>query len=168
MTSFFPDLNVWLALSDSGNSRAKGAWAWWQGLPSDCSLLFCRFTQLGLLRLLTNPSVMGDYAYTLQGGWAVYDRWLNDPRVQFHPEPRSLDAAFATPPSLSLINAPRNGSAIAISWHSPSNLAQRSSPSTAPSPPSRENITAASSSPATPPDINIYGFYRNTPLHLLR
>jgi len=31
---------------------------------------------------------------TVQGGWDIYDRWLSDPRVQFHPEPRNVDAAF--------------------------------------------------------------------------
>ncbi len=39
-------------------------------------------------------AVMGDYALTVQNGWMVYDRWLDDPRVQFHPEPRHLDGAF--------------------------------------------------------------------------
>ena len=94
MTSFFPDLNVWLALSDAGNSHAADAWRWLNQLPADTTLLFSRYTQLGLLRLLTNTAVMGDYAYTVQNGWRIYDRWLEDPRVQFHPEPRHIDAAF--------------------------------------------------------------------------
>jgi predicted nucleic acid-binding protein len=37
---------------------------------------------------------MGDYAHTVQSGWDIYDRWLTDPRVQFHPEPQHLDTAF--------------------------------------------------------------------------
>ena len=94
MTSFFPDLNVWLALSDAGNSNAHRAWRWLNELPADTTLLFSRYTQLGLLRLLTNTAVMGDYAHTVQNGWAMYDRWLNDPRVQFHAEPPHVDAAF--------------------------------------------------------------------------
>ena len=94
MTSYFPDLNVWLALSDSGNSHAADAWGWLDGLPQDCAFLFSRYTQLGLLRLLTNTAVMGDYAHTVERAWKVYDRWLSDPRVHFHSEPRSLDAVF--------------------------------------------------------------------------
>jgi toxin-antitoxin system PIN domain toxin len=94
MTSFFPDLNIWLALSDDGNSHAPDAWRWLNELPADTTLLFSRYTQLGLLRLLTNTAVMGDYAHTIQSGWRIYERWLDDPRVQFHPEPRQLDAAF--------------------------------------------------------------------------
>ncbi len=94
MISFFPDVNVWLALSVTGHLHHSEAWPWFTDLPDDATLLFSRYTQLGLLRLFTNSAVMGDYAHTVQSGWNVYDRWLGDPRVQFHPEPRSVDAAF--------------------------------------------------------------------------
>ena len=63
-------------------------------LPGDCKLIFSRYTQIGLLRLLTNASVMGDQTLTLRKAWNVYDRWLEDPRVEFYPEPRKLDAGF--------------------------------------------------------------------------
>src|ERR1700724_2580378 len=94
MTSFFPDLNVWLALSDTGHSHAANAWHWLNHLPGNSVLLFSRYTQIGLLRLLTNTAVMREYALTAQNAWTTYDRWLNDPRAQFHPEPWRLDAAF--------------------------------------------------------------------------
>ena len=94
MTLFFPDLNVWLALSDSGHIHSTGAWKWMKMLPDDAQLIFCRYTQIGLLRLLTNTTIMGDQTLTLRKGWGVYDRWLEDPRVEFYPEPRNLDAAF--------------------------------------------------------------------------
>jgi hypothetical protein len=63
-------------------------------LPSDAGLIFSRYTQIGLLRLLTNASVMGDQTLTLHKAWDVYDRWLEDPRVEFYPEPRNIDARF--------------------------------------------------------------------------
>jgi toxin-antitoxin system PIN domain toxin len=94
MTLFFPDLNVWLALSDTGHTHSTGAWKWMKMLPDDAQLIFCRYTQVGLLRLLTNTSIMGDQTLTLRKGWDVYDRWLEDPRVEFYPEPRNLDATF--------------------------------------------------------------------------
>jgi toxin-antitoxin system PIN domain toxin len=94
MISFFPDLNVWLALSFAEHTHSADAWRWLTELPEDTALLFSRYTQIGLLRLLTNAAAMGDYAHTVQSGWSVYDRWLDDPRVQLHPEPRHLDAAF--------------------------------------------------------------------------
>jgi hypothetical protein len=37
---------------------------------------------------------MGEYTLTLRPASDAYDRWLKDPRVEFYPEPRGLDAAF--------------------------------------------------------------------------
>jgi toxin-antitoxin system PIN domain toxin len=94
MTLFFPDLNVWLALSVGGHSHSEDAWNWVCSLPRDARLIFSRYTQIGLLRLLTNTSVMGSQTLILRKAWGVYDRWLEDPRVEFYPEPRGVDAAF--------------------------------------------------------------------------
>jgi hypothetical protein len=52
MTSFFLDLNVWLALSFNGHTHSSAAWGWLKELPNDTALLFSRYTHLGLLRLL--------------------------------------------------------------------------------------------------------------------
>jgi len=41
-----------------------------------------------------NNAVMGEQTLTLRKAWAVYDSWLADPRVVFHPEPRQAEAAF--------------------------------------------------------------------------
>jgi toxin-antitoxin system PIN domain toxin len=91
MTLFFPDLNVWLALSDGGNAHHAAAWNWLNHLPDDARLIFSRYTQIGLLRLLTNTAVMGDQTLILRQAWAVYDRWLDDPRVEYYPEPRNVE-----------------------------------------------------------------------------
>ena len=64
------------------------------GLPLDAKLVYSRYTQIGLLRLLTNSSVMGTQTLTLRKAFAVYDRWLQDPRVEFYPEPRGIDDTF--------------------------------------------------------------------------
>ena len=94
MTPFFPDLNVWLALSVAGHSHSAEAWRWANLVPRETRLIFCRYTQIGLLRLLTNQAVMGEQTLTLHKAWSVYDRWLADPRVDFYPEPRDADAEF--------------------------------------------------------------------------
>jgi toxin-antitoxin system PIN domain toxin len=94
MTLFFPDLNVWLALSVSGHSHGADAWAWRSRLPHDARLVFSRYTQVGLLRLLTNTSVMGDRTLVLRRAWEVYDRWIADPGVEHYPEARNIDALF--------------------------------------------------------------------------
>lgn len=94
MTWFFPDLNVWLALSDAGNSHHLKAWNWLNLLPPDARLMFSRYTQLGLLRLLTNRTVMGEQTLVLKEAWTVYDRWIADARVEFYPEPNGLDGVL--------------------------------------------------------------------------
>jgi toxin-antitoxin system PIN domain toxin len=94
MTLFFLDVNVWIALSVSGHPHHGEASYWLHRLENDSTLVFSRFTQLGLLRLLTNTAVMGDEALTLGEAWAVYDRWLQDPRVEFYAEPRNAETEF--------------------------------------------------------------------------
>ncbi len=94
MTLFFPDLNVWLALSDSGHVHSRDAWSWLKSLPGDSRLVFSRYTQIGLLRLLVTPSIMGSAALTVGGAWKVYDRWLEDPQVEFYPEPRDVEPSL--------------------------------------------------------------------------
>jgi len=54
----------------------------------------CRYTQLGILRLLSNKAIMGDETLTLRQAWSVYDRWLEDPRVEFCHEPRQAESSF--------------------------------------------------------------------------
>src|ERR1700722_11636314 len=60
MTSFFPDVNVWIALSVIHHSHNSAAWQWLGHLPRETSLIFSRYTQVGLLRLLTNQAAMGE------------------------------------------------------------------------------------------------------------
>jgi toxin-antitoxin system PIN domain toxin len=94
MTLFFPDLNVWLALSVAGHVHNSEVWNWLNLLSRDGRLIFSRYTHVGLLRLLTNQSVMGEQTLTLRKAWDVYDQWLEDPRVEFYPEPRGLEDEF--------------------------------------------------------------------------
>jgi uncharacterized protein len=94
MTLYFLDVNVWLALTDSAHTHSEDAWNWLSGLPSDSRLIFSRFTQIGLLRLLTNVAVMGSDVHTLRKAWHAYDELIDDSLVEFYPEPRSADALF--------------------------------------------------------------------------
>lgn len=94
MNLFFPDLNIWLALSVPDHIHRRDAWNWLNSVPHDHTIAFARYTHIGLLRLLTNPSVMGENTLTLNQAWAVYDQWLEDPRVEFYPEPRDIDAGL--------------------------------------------------------------------------
>ena len=93
-TSLFPDINVWVALTYEGHAHHRTAATWFAALEPDVSLLFCRFTQLGLLRLLTTAVVMGDEVMTQPQAWAAYDQWLEDPRVELVDEPAEIEARF--------------------------------------------------------------------------
>jgi toxin-antitoxin system PIN domain toxin len=95
MPSFFPDLNVWFALSVEGRLHGGSAWQWLNTLPSARKLIFCRHTHLGLLRLLTSTAAMGKRVMTIAEALEVYDAWLGDPRVVFFAEPRDMNSAIA-------------------------------------------------------------------------
>jgi len=84
---------VWLALSWANHRHTDAAWAWFSR-QQDNRFFFCRFTQLGLLRLLATSAVMGKDVQTIGAAWKVYDRWLEDPRVGIRQEPFELDLAF--------------------------------------------------------------------------
>lgn len=94
MRSFFPDLNVWVALSVKDHTHSVAAWQWLSILPRNVRLLFSRYTQIGLLRLLTNSTIMGSQTLTLSRAWGVYDQWKKDPRIEFLQEPWDLESTI--------------------------------------------------------------------------
>jgi toxin-antitoxin system PIN domain toxin len=88
-----PDLNVWLALSWANHMHSNAAWTWFRRHEDD-TFIFCRFTPLGLLRLLATSAIMGKDLRTISQAWAVYDRWTEDSRVSLRQESLELEAAF--------------------------------------------------------------------------
>jgi hypothetical protein len=93
--SIFPDVNVWLAMTSSRHFHNDAAVRWWESL-AEARVYFCRFTQMGFLRLLTSRQVMGADVVDQVGAWAVYHRWRQDDRVSFCPEPETpeLESLF--------------------------------------------------------------------------
>lgn len=91
----FPDINVWVALSYDRHVHHLTARQWFDALAPMARLFFCRLTQLGLLRLLSSPAVMGaDSARSQLEAWKAYDIWLQDERIDFLEEPSGLEAQF--------------------------------------------------------------------------
>ncbi len=90
MISYLIDINVWLAMTWDLHPQHRGASRWYAS-TNDSPLLFCRFTMLGLLRLLTNQKVMGDSTCTVEEALQLYDRWAGDPRVELASEPRGTE-----------------------------------------------------------------------------
>jgi uncharacterized protein len=85
MTSYFPNINVWLALAYEGHEHHRAARVWFAGLHEEAAY-FCRVTQLGFLRLLTHPSVMRDEVRSPAQAWEAYDALLTDQHVSFREE----------------------------------------------------------------------------------
>jgi toxin-antitoxin system PIN domain toxin len=95
-TSFlFPDINVWIALTIERHVHHIRATRWFESIGGLGRLFFCRFTQLGLLRLLTLEAVMGQNEVMAQAeAWKIYDRWLQDERIGFLDEPAEIEPPF--------------------------------------------------------------------------
>ena len=91
------DVNVWVATLHEGHPHHDAAIGWWREavIPSGTTVLFCRITQLGLLRLLSNERVMGASRQTPDEAWATYRQVLEQPPVAFADEPAGTEAAFA-------------------------------------------------------------------------
>ena len=87
-----PDINVWLALTFGSHVHHPSAKAWFDGLASNQVCYFCRLTQMGFLRLATNPSAFGTDALTLPEAWQKYDLFLSDSRVAVADEPVGLES----------------------------------------------------------------------------
>jgi toxin-antitoxin system PIN domain toxin len=95
-------VNVWLALTFPYHVHHAEAKRWLDSVATDSRITFSRYTQLGLLRLLTTTTVMGADTVTLREAWDAFDFWLEDPRIELRPEPPSIDGALrqATAPHL--------------------------------------------------------------------
>jgi uncharacterized protein len=88
-----PDANLWLALAYSGHIHHPLALAWFEQCIGG-STAFVRFTQLALLRHLTNRTIMGSSTQSQRGAWNTYLALAADERVLFVAEPEGLEAGF--------------------------------------------------------------------------
>lgn len=88
-----PDVNVLLALVAAGHTHHGIAREWFIAREAD-SVAISRVTQMGLLRLLTNPKVHLSGPYSIQRAWDVAGEILEDKRVFFEYEPPELEIAW--------------------------------------------------------------------------
>ena len=86
------DVGVWLA-AVWGRHIHHPITADWFGKEAG-DILFCRVTQMGLLRLLSNPAIMGDDAVDRSQAWRTFDQLRADERVLWADEPAELDAVW--------------------------------------------------------------------------
>jgi toxin-antitoxin system PIN domain toxin len=85
-----PDINVWIALASDRHVHHDRAKAWFAGIES-AEATFCRITQMGFLRLITNTHVMGADVATQKQAWKFYEALSRDERVTFMNELPGID-----------------------------------------------------------------------------
>jgi toxin-antitoxin system PIN domain toxin len=88
-----PDVNIWIALAAEGHVHHVPAREWFAAQP-DLSVAFCRITQMGLLRLLTNSNVMGRSPRTIVQAWETFAQLRADRRLVFATEPDGVESAW--------------------------------------------------------------------------
>jgi toxin-antitoxin system PIN domain toxin len=86
----FLDANVWLALLWSRHVHSEKAIAWFESSAEE-QFLYCRFTQITVLRLLNTEKVMGKDTRTMSEAWELWDQVRADSRIAFLPEPEDIE-----------------------------------------------------------------------------
>lgn len=88
---FLPDINFWLALAFQSHQHHSVANEWMMSAARQ-SCFFCRITEMGFLRLATNPKVLPNDVLTMSEAWQVYDKMISDERVVYVEEPANIEA----------------------------------------------------------------------------
>jgi len=85
------DVSFLLPLCYGVHEHHDAARNWLESIPEDSEMLVCRSAQLGLLRLLSNPAVMGSHVCATDAAWKLNDRLFGDPRFCLESEPLALE-----------------------------------------------------------------------------
>lgn len=91
--TYLPDVNVWLALVSRRHVHHRIASGWLETV-SDDQVAFCRITQMGTLRVLTNRHAMGIDVLNQIEAWRAYRRLASDGRIRFLSEPFGIETAW--------------------------------------------------------------------------
>lgn len=91
--TYLPDVNVWIALTVGEHIQHAAAAHWFESAVND-TVAFCRVTQMGFLRLLTNERVMAGDVLTAAQAWELLERFRRDGRVTFIPEPPDIESGW--------------------------------------------------------------------------
>ena len=86
------DVGAWLAAAWGGHVHHEPVAEWFD--QQSGGLVLCRVTQMSLLRLLSNPAIMGDDAVSRSAAWSALDRLQADRRVQWAEEPLHLEPVW--------------------------------------------------------------------------
>lgn len=75
-----PDLNVWLSLASTAHQHHAPAVSYWEQQASE-SILFCDITALGLVRLVSQPKLMGAAVKSTAEASAILKAFCAQPGV---------------------------------------------------------------------------------------
>ena len=84
------DVNVWFALAVRNHAHHARVNNWFDAVSAH-SAAFCRVTQAGFLRLLTNSAAMKGNALSTKQAWSTYQALRDDERVYFATEPSGIE-----------------------------------------------------------------------------
>jgi toxin-antitoxin system PIN domain toxin len=88
-----PDVNVWIALAAERHILHTAARRWFMTLKDD-KLVFCRITQMGFPRLLSNRHVMKEETVSPEQAWGAYASFRGDRRIGYLNEPAGLSETW--------------------------------------------------------------------------
>lgn len=88
-----PDVNVLFALMTASHQHQSVALAW-MSQREPASVAICRVTQMGLLRLLTNPKALPEGAFTMTRAWQFMNEAFSDRRIFFAPEAARIEVLW--------------------------------------------------------------------------
>jgi len=91
--TFLPDVNVWIGLAVIEHEQHRQAIQWFES-TSGHSLAFCRVTQMGFLRPLTNRHVMQGDELSPAAAWRRLDGVYRAVGPLFAPEPELLEKTW--------------------------------------------------------------------------
>ena len=86
------DVNVWVAAAAEEHVHHQVVSDWMDSQQE--TLAFCRITQMGLLRNLSNPSTMQRGVVTRRIAWRVFEALMADDRVRILSEPDGLESLW--------------------------------------------------------------------------
>lgn len=89
----FPDVNVWIAVMWRRHMHSEKARTWFEQAGGE-RFVFCRSTQIAVLRLLTTERALGSDVQTMAGAWKLWDRVTADERISFVAEPEGIERPF--------------------------------------------------------------------------
>jgi hypothetical protein len=88
------DVNVLVALMHARHVHSAPAVRWLSQLDDPGAVAVCRVSQMGALRILTNPSAMKNDVKTASEFWDGWDRLMEDERFALASEPADLQSAW--------------------------------------------------------------------------